>query len=82
MTEARRRNELPLGLCRLGGNLSLEDVLDEGLALDRFILELFRNSGQKTALGSAGPEVLPNPADDQALAGYDALLYLKAGGGA
>lgn len=82
MAEARRRNELPLGLCRLGGNISLEDVLDEGLALDRFILELFRNSGQKTALGSAGPEVLPNPADDQALAGYDALLYLKAGGGA
>ncbi len=81
MTEARRRNELPLGLCRLGGNLSLEDVLDEGLALDRFILELFRNSGQKTALGSAGPEVLPNPADDQTLAGYDALLYLRAGGG-
>lgn len=81
LAESRRRNELPLGVCRLGGHLSLEDVLDEGSALDRFILELFHNSGQKTALGSVGPEVLPNPADDQSLAGYDALLYLRAGGG-
>lgn len=80
LTESRSRNELPVGVCRLGAEISLEDVLDEGAALDRFILELFRTSGQKTSLGMAGPEVLPNPADDLELAGYDALLYLKAGG--
>jgi len=80
MVDARLRNELPLGLCRLSTELSLEDVLDEGAALDGFILELFRSFGQKTSLGSSGPEVVPNPGDDTNLRGFDALLYLKAGG--
>lgn len=80
MSEVRRRNELPLGLCRLSAELSLEDVLDEGAALDGFILELFRSVGRKTSLGSSGPEVVLNPGDDKDLRGFDALLYLKAGG--
>jgi len=80
MNAARQRNELPLGLCRLSAELSLEDVLDEGAALDGFILELFRSVGRKTGLGSSGPEVVLNPGDDKDLRGFDALLYLKAGG--
>lgn len=80
LAESRGRRELPLGLCRLSAAISLEDVLDEGAALDGFILELFRNFGQRTALGASGPEVVPNPPDETELRGYDAMLFLKAGG--
>ena len=80
LADSRGRQELPLGVCRLSADISLEDVLDEGAALDGFILELFRNFGQRTALGSSGPEVVPNPPDETELRGYDAMLYLKAGG--
>ncbi|MEF2146597.1 MAG: ion channel [Desulfovibrionaceae bacterium] len=71
---------LPLALCSKGADVSLQDLLDESSALDSFILSLFESSGQETSLGSQGPRVLPNPPDDEALAPYDALLFLQGPG--
>jgi hypothetical protein len=59
--------------------LVLDDILDEGQALDSFILELFQNSGRDTRLGQQGPRVFINPPDAEPLAAYDAVLYLKPG---
>ncbi|BBD09484.1 potassium channel family protein [Desulfovibrio ferrophilus] len=69
---------LPLALCHESKDLTLQDMLDEGSALDQFILELFTMSGQQTSLGQQGPSIVINPADDLQLEGYDGLLYLKA----
>ncbi len=72
-----RDGSLALALCRASRSLSLQDILDEGQALDNFILELFQTAGQETRLGDAGPKVLANPADDQPLEGFDAVLFLR-----
>ncbi|WP_320171662.1 ion channel [Maridesulfovibrio sp.] len=74
---------LPVAACKLGKNLSLTDVMDEGSALDQFIMELFRSSGQDTSLGMQGPEVKMNPADSEPMEHYDAVLIISpdAGGG-
>lgn len=74
-----RDGSLPLALCQAGKTLRLEDILDEGSALDNFILELFQTAGQETRIGDAGPRVLTNPPDDQPLEGFDAVLYLTSG---
>lgn len=70
---------LPLGVAQADRHLSLEDVLDQGSALDQFILELFQSSGQETRIGNAGPRVVANPPDSEPLSGFDAVLYLKPG---
>ncbi len=70
---------LPLALCQVSRALALDDILDEGQALDSFILELFQNSGRDTRLGQQGPRVFINPPDAEPLAAYDAVLYLKPG---
>jgi voltage-gated potassium channel len=75
----RKDGGLPLALCQAGHQLSLEDVLDQGSALDQFILELFQSSGQETRIGDSGPRVLANPPDKERLDGYDAVLYLRPG---
>ena len=72
---------LPVAACKLGKDLSLQDVMDEGSALDQFIMELFKTSGQNTSLGVQGPEVKMNPADEEPMALYDALLTISSGGG-
>jgi len=72
---------LPLALCRQTRDVSLEDMLDEGSALDQFILDLFAASGRQTLLGRSSPSVLVNPADEQPLDAYDGVLFLKSGGG-
>ena len=81
LADAMRRADgcLPLALCQFSRALSLGDILDEGQALDKFILELFQNSGRDTRLGSQGPGVRVNPPDDEPLAAYDAVLFLKPG---
>jgi voltage-gated potassium channel len=70
---------LPLGVAQVSRELSLEDLLDQGSALDQFILELFQSSGQETRLGDTGPRVLANPPDSERLAPFDAVLFLKPG---
>ena len=75
----RRDGRLPLALCQISKQLSLEDVLDQGSALDQFILELFESSGQETRIGDSGPSVLANPPDSEKLEQYDAVLYLNPG---
>ncbi len=72
-----RDGSLPLALCHESKELTLQDMLDEGSALDQFILELFTASGQQTSLGKQGPGITVNPADSHALESYDGLLYLK-----
>lgn len=67
---------LPLALCQTARELALEDILDEGSALDQFILELFQSYGRETRLGSQGARVLANPPDAQALSGFDGVLLL------
>lgn len=79
MTRFRADRQLPLALCQVSKQLSLEDVLDEGSALDQFILELFESSGQETSLGESGPGVVANPPDSEPLEGYDAVLFLYPG---
>lgn len=80
LTQASRSRDgsLPLALCHESKDLTLQDMLDEGSALDQFILELFTMSGQQTSLGQQGPSIMINPADDLKLAAYDGLLFLKA----
>lgn len=73
--------DLPVAACKLGKDLSLQDVMDEGSALDQFIMELFTSSGQNTSLGVQGPEVKMNPADNEPMKKYDALLVISAAGG-
>mgnify|MGYP000898989818 CR=1 FL=1 len=68
---------LPLALCHESKDLSLQDMLDEGSALDQFILELFQATGQQTDLGHQGPNVIVNPARTQPLEHYDGILFLK-----
>jgi voltage-gated potassium channel len=76
-TRMRERDgSLPMALCQLSKDLSLDDLLDESAALDNFIKELFELSGQKTNLGHQGPKVMVNPEDTLPLEGYDAVLYL------
>ncbi len=70
---------MPLALCQVSKQLSLEDVLDESAALDQFILELFESSGQETRIGNTGPRVIANPPDTESLESYDAVLYLNPG---
>jgi len=79
--ERAESGALPLALCRQTQDVSLEDVLDEGSALDQFILELFAASGRQTLLGRSGPAVLVNPRDSQPLETYDGLLFINAGTG-
>lgn len=79
MLRFRKDRRLPLALCQVSKQLSLEDVLDQGQALDQFILELFESSGQETKLGDSGPRVLANPPDDEKLEPYDAVLFLYPG---
>lgn len=79
MARFREDGRLPLALCQLSRQLTLEDVLDDGSALDRFILELFESSGQETRIGDTGPRVLTNPPDVERLDEYDAVLFLKPG---
>ncbi|NJB68105.1 voltage-gated potassium channel [Desulfobaculum xiamenense] len=69
--------ELPLALCKESRDLNLKDMLDEGSALDQFILELFTATGQQTSLGQSGPDILVNPEQAQPLADYDGILFLK-----
>ncbi len=73
----REDGSLALALCQLSKALALQDILDEGSALDDFILELFQNSGQDTNIGRQGPQVRINPPDGEPLARYDAVLSLK-----
>lgn len=81
-TRIRNNNgDLPVAACKLGKNLSLQDVLDEGSALDQFIMELFKTSGQDTSLGMQGPKVQMNPPDNESMSEYDALLVISARGG-
>jgi voltage-gated potassium channel len=68
---------LPLALCHQSKDLSLQDMLDEGSALDQFILELFQATGQQTDLGRQGPSVIVNPVRSQPLEHYDGILFLK-----
>lgn len=68
---------LPLALCHESKELSLQDMLDEGSALDQFILELFQATGQQTDLGRQGPSVIVNPARSQSLEHHDGILFLK-----
>ena len=79
MARYRSDGRLPLALCQLSKQLSLEDVLDQGSALDQFILELFESSGQEMSMGDMGPRVVANPPDSEKLEPYDAVLYLKPG---
>lgn len=72
---------LPLALCHESHKLSLEDMLDEGSALDQFILELFASTGQQTAVGQSGPDILVNPKAEQALEGFDGILFLRPASG-
>lgn len=72
---------LPLALCREVKCLRLEDVLDEGSALDKFILELFAESGKQTQFGHEGASVVVNPADTMSLNTFDGLFFLKATAG-
>jgi voltage-gated potassium channel len=75
-----QNGSLPLALCKKSRDISLQDILDEGSALDSFILELFASSGQDTRLGEQGPGVTPNPSDDEPLAAYDSVLFMKSRG--
>jgi len=52
-------------------------VLDEGSALDEYILHLFESTGKRTELGKQGPQVVVNPPDDQPLDDFDAALALR-----
>ena len=79
MTLFRSEGRLPLAVCQVSKHISLEDVLDDSQALDKFILELFESSGQETRIGDSGPHVVANPQDSTHLAGYDAVLFLKPG---
>ena len=79
MSRFRADSQLPLALCQVSKQLSLEDVLDEGSALDQFILELFESSGQETNIGESGPHVVTNPPDNELLESYDAVLFLYPG---
>jgi voltage-gated potassium channel len=77
---ARERDGvLPLALCQESRSFTLKDMMDEGSALDQFILELFAAAGQQASLGQQGPQVLVNPPDAQRLEGYDGVLYLGPG---
>lgn len=78
--ERSRAQTLPLALCKTSKDISLQDVLDEGSALDSFILELFESAGQETDMGSQGTRIMANPPDMTGLADFDTLIYLKAGG--
>ncbi|MBN2141659.1 MAG: NAD-binding protein [Desulfovibrionaceae bacterium] len=73
---------LPLALCQLSKGLSLEDILDQGSALDQFILELFQSSGRETKLGRQGPRVTTNPPGGMPVGEFDAVVLLRAGGAA
>ena len=42
MARFRKDGRLPLALCQVSKQISLEDVLDQGSALDQFILEIGR----------------------------------------
>jgi len=83
LVRALRQNDgsQPLALCKTARSLALEDMLDTGSALDQFILELFQSHGRETKLGSQQSQVMVNPPDSQALAGFDGVLVLRAGGG-
>ena len=67
---------LPVAVCRLPSTLSLSDVLDTTQALDNYILELFKNAGRDTGLGSQGSRVVLNPNANESLADFDGILFL------
>ncbi|MGX9365441.1 potassium channel family protein [Desulfoplanes sp. PS50] len=77
-----RREEgiLPMALFQVSKHMSLQDILDQESALDHFILELFSSTGQSTNLGKQNPRMCVNPKDEQSLAGFDAIMFLQAGG--
>ena len=77
-----RDGSLPLALCQVSKDISLQDVLDEESALDKFILDLFESSGQSTKVGRQGPRVVVNPPDEEPLGAYDVVLLLKGASGA
>jgi hypothetical protein len=71
---------LPMALFQVSKHMSLQDILDQESALDHFILELFSSTGQSTNLGKQNPRMCVNPNDNQSLAGFDAIMFLQAGG--
>ncbi len=75
-----KEGALPLALCRLKRDITLEDIMDQDSALDNYILQLFNMYGQETALGQQGPAVLVNPDDSADLSAYDGVLFLLKGG--
>lgn len=78
-TERTRNGTLPMALCKESKSFNLQDMLDASSALDQFVLELFQASGRSTQLGHTLPEVMVNPDDSQALAGFDGVLLLAPG---
>ena len=70
--------QLPVAVCRMPREIGLTDLLDASQALDQFILQLFKEAGHDTALGSQSPKVVLNPGPDQDLAGFDGMLFLGA----
>lgn len=79
-SERKANMNLPLAMCKSSRDLSLQDVLDEGSALDSFILELFENAGQETGMGSQGTRIIPNPSDEASMKDFDTLIFMKSGG--
>ena len=72
------KGDMPMALCHQSKELSLQDMLDEGSALDQFILELFQAAGEQTNLGQQGPNLVINPSPDHKLETYDGILFLRA----
>jgi len=71
------QGDMPMALCHQSKELSLSDMLDEGSALDQFILELFQAAGEHTDLGQQGPNIIINPPPDHKLETYDGILFLR-----
>jgi len=71
---------LPLAVYTLAKNLTLQDLLGEGTALDAFILELFAAAGQNTSVGEGGSRVVVNPRAGLDLSGFDGMLFLRSAG--
>jgi voltage-gated potassium channel len=68
---------LVLAVYALAKDLTLQDLLSEGSALDTFILELFAAAGQNTSVGEGGSRVVVNPGGKTDLSGFDGVLYLR-----
>jgi voltage-gated potassium channel len=77
-TSLEKFDQLPVAVCRLPRDLALSDILDSSQALDQYILDLFKQAGRGTSLGSQGPKVLINPPTGQDLSEFDGLLYFSS----